>query len=155
MNINCGSELGSQECALNILETLDAVMQTCIQYPSGLVTDFGFLDRALLEQAAAMSSATNARNDGHESPATTDEGLDSETEFKIDWTSEETEILDVFAKLSNVKRSRIGLQTTIFRLGLDSISAVQIAAHLRENGWKVSPVDVLEVCHQFSPLSVG
>lgn len=136
-------KLPSQEYALRMLETLDAIMQGCLQFPSALVIDHGFLRGDLLEQATA-ASATRYSNTRYESPASGVEGLDSGTELKTDWTSDESEILDIFAKMSNVKRSRIGLQTTIFRLGLDSISAVQIAANLREKGFNASPVDVLE-----------
>lgn len=136
-------ELPSQEYALRMLETLDSIMQACLQFPSALATDHGFLRGDFLEQATA-ASATRYANTGYESPASGEEELDSGAELKIDWTSDESEILNIFAKLSNVKRSRIGLQTTIFRLGLDSISAVQIATNLREKGFNASPVDVLE-----------
>lgn len=136
-------KLPSQEYALRLLETLDAIMQACLQFPSALVTDHGFLRSDLLEQATS-ASATRYSNTGYESPTSGEEDLDSGTELKIDWASDESEILNIFAKLSNVKRSRIGLQTTIFRLGLDSISAVQIATNLREKGFNASPVDVLE-----------
>ena len=136
-------ELPSQEYALRMLETLDAIMQACLKFPSALATDHGFLRRDLLEQAT-LASATKCANIGYESPASGEEELDSGTELRIEWTSDESDILNIFAKLSNVKRSRIGLQTTIFRLGLDSISAVQIATNLREKGFNASPVDVLE-----------
>lgn len=136
-------ELPSQEYALRMLETLDAIMQACLQFPSALATDHGFLRSDLLEQAT-IASNTRFANTSSRSSASDEEELDSGTELKIEWTSEESEILNTFAKLSNVKRSRIGLQTTIFRLGLDSISAVQIATNLREKGFNASPVDVLE-----------
>lgn len=136
-------ELPSQEYALRMLKTLDAIIQTCLQFPSALATDHGFLRSDLLEQAT-LARTTRLANTGYESPASGEEELDSGNELRIEWTSEESEILNIFAKLSNVKRSRIGLQTTIFRLGLDSISAVQIATNLREKGFNASPIDVLE-----------
>lgn len=92
--------------------------------------------------------ASQAAKANHEKFAATPTGgdrLDPSIKLKLEWTSVEIEICNVFAKLSNVKRSMIGLQTTIFRLGLDSISAVQIAAQLRHKGRNVSPLDVLEV----------
>lgn len=136
-------KLPSQKYTLRMLETLDAIMRACLQFPSALATDHEFLHGELLEQATA-ASATRHSNARYESPTSGDEELDSGTELKIDWTSDESEILNIFAKLSNVKQSRIGLQTTIFRLGLDSISAVQIATNLREKGFNASPIDVLE-----------
>ena len=121
-------------------------MQACLQFPSATVTDFGFLDKKLLAQAADASTAARREPNKAETLASNYEDLKSCAESQTHWTSDQIEILGVLSKLSNVKRQMIGLQTTIFRLGLDSISAVQIAAHLRENGRRLSPIDVLEVC---------
>ena len=120
-------------------------MQACLEFPSASAADFGFLDGDLLRTAVDTSSAANT--DQKIFAATRSGGDQPETgsTSKMEWTAVETEIRDVFVKLSNVKRSVIGLQTTIFRLGLDSISAVQIAAQLRQKGRKISPMDVLEV----------
>lgn len=120
-------------------------MQACLEFPSSLVTDFGFLDEDLLRIAAEASRAAKANHEKFTAASFGGDRLDASTETKLEWTMAEIEIRDVFAKLSNVKRSMIGLQTTIFRLGLDSISAVQIAAQLRHKDRKVSPMDVLEV----------
>lgn len=120
-------------------------MQACLEFPSSLVTDFGFLDEGLLGIAKEASRAAKANHEKFTAAPFGGDRLDASTESKLELTMAEIEIRDVFAKLSNVKRSMIGLQTTIFRLGLDSISAVQIAAQLRHKGRKVSPMDVLEV----------
>lgn len=120
-------------------------MQACLQFPSATITDFGFLDKDLHIQAADSSKAAKMGHHNPETHAPNYEDLKSDTKSQSQWTSDEREILAVLTKLSNVKRQMIGLQTTIFRLGLDSISAVQIAAHLRERGRKLSPLDILEV----------
>ncbi|KAK7548290.1 hypothetical protein IWX46DRAFT_597838 [Phyllosticta citricarpa] len=65
-------------------------------------------------------------------------------EDEREWTVDELEVRAVFAKLSNAPVSSISLQTTIYQLGLDSISAVQVAAILRKKGFKATAVDVLE-----------
>lgn len=144
------SEFESQGHALTILRTLDAIMQACVEFPSALVTDFGFLDGEL--QGIAMEASIEAKSNHEKFAATTsgDDRPDATTEPKMEWSAAEIEVRDIFAKLSNVKRSMIGQKTTIFRLGLDSINAVQIAAQLRQKDRKVSPIDVLEVQFQFS-----
>ncbi|KAF2733065.1 hypothetical protein EJ04DRAFT_495911 [Polyplosphaeria fusca] len=60
------------------------------------------------------------------------------------WTEREEFIRDVFARLSQSPLREIGPTTSIYQLGLDSISAVQIAAALRKHGLVVTAVDVLK-----------
>ncbi|RDA90824.1 hypothetical protein CP533_1536 [Ophiocordyceps camponoti-saundersi (nom. inval.)] len=72
-------------------------------------------------------------------------------EHKGDWQSEEgtwseTEqtIRDVFSELSGMSKAKISLNTSMFRLGLDSINAVQVASMLRQEGYTVSASEVIE-----------
>lgn len=139
------SDFESHEYASTILKTLDAIMQACLEFPSALVTDFGFLDENLLEIAVEASKTFRLNHEKVAGSPSSGDRPETIIESNLEWTTAEIEIRDVFARLSNVKRSMIGLQTTIFRLGLDSISAVQIATQLRQKDRKVSPMDVLEV----------
>jgi amino acid adenylation domain-containing protein len=59
------------------------------------------------------------------------------------WTDVETAIRETFARLSNASQEDISPTTSIYQLGLDSISAVQIAAALRKQGYSVNATDVL------------
>ncbi|KAH7041934.1 hypothetical protein B0J12DRAFT_762382 [Macrophomina phaseolina] len=61
-----------------------------------------------------------------------------------EWTAVELELRAAMAHISKVKPESIGLHTTIYQLGLDSISAVQVAATLRKKDFKVTASDVLE-----------
>ncbi|KAK8170688.1 hypothetical protein BC567DRAFT_164251 [Phyllosticta citribraziliensis] len=71
-----------------------------------------------------------------------------------EWTADELEVRAAFSKLSNAPVTNISLHTTIYQLGLDSISAVQIAAVLRKKGFKVTAADVLErpTCEDLASL---
>lgn len=60
------------------------------------------------------------------------------------WSRTETEVRDTFARLSNTSRDDISPRTSIYQLGLDSISAVQVAAALRKQGHPVNATDVLK-----------
>ena len=60
------------------------------------------------------------------------------------WTPLEKLIRSVLARLSSVAECDIGRETTIYRLGLDSISAVQAASMLRQLGVITNPSDILE-----------
>ncbi len=60
------------------------------------------------------------------------------------WSPLELSIRSVFSRLSSVAEDDIQVNTTIYQLGLDSISAVQVASLLRKCGFAVSAVDVME-----------
>ncbi|KAK4153807.1 hypothetical protein C8A00DRAFT_43310 [Chaetomidium leptoderma] len=60
------------------------------------------------------------------------------------WTATESSIRTVLATLSAGNPERVRRDTTIYQLGLDSISAVQIASMLRKLGHEVVASDVIE-----------
>ncbi|KAK4447270.1 non-ribosomal peptide synthetase [Podospora aff. communis PSN243] len=60
------------------------------------------------------------------------------------WTATEEAIRNVISSLSSAKLEKIRRQTTIYQLGLDSISAVQVASILRKQGFGVSASNVIE-----------
>ncbi|EEY23903.1 conserved hypothetical protein [Verticillium alfalfae VaMs.102] len=70
--------------------------------------------------------------------------IHSATVHEEPWSELEKIVRDILSKLSGVPLSQIGLQTTIFQLGLDSINAVQIAALLRNQNHTVSTFDVVD-----------
>ncbi|KAF2632433.1 nonribosomal peptide synthetase-like protein 2 [Macroventuria anomochaeta] len=59
------------------------------------------------------------------------------------WTDIELHIRDVLSRLSNTPIDEVLPDTSIYQLGLDSISAVQIAATLRKQGYEASASDVM------------
>ncbi|KAF2865950.1 nonribosomal peptide synthetase 2 [Massariosphaeria phaeospora] len=63
---------------------------------------------------------------------------------KHQWSATESQIREVFAKISKTTLERIYPTTSIFQLGLDSISAVQIAAALQKQGLHVTATDVMK-----------
>jgi amino acid adenylation domain-containing protein len=68
----------------------------------------------------------------------------SPAEHSSDWNHVEQEIRKAFSMLSRTPLERIKRKTTIYQLGLDSISAVQLASRLRRKGFQVSAGDVFE-----------
>ncbi|EOA83000.1 uncharacterized protein SETTUDRAFT_141443 [Exserohilum turcica Et28A] len=60
------------------------------------------------------------------------------------WSKVELEVRDVLAHLSRTPTSDISPTTSIYQLGLDSISAVQIASALRSQGYTVKATDILK-----------
>ncbi|KAJ4376425.1 hypothetical protein N0V83_001709 [Neocucurbitaria cava] len=60
------------------------------------------------------------------------------------WTTLENQVRDIFARLSQMSSDDILPTTSMYQVGLDSISAVQIAAALRRQGHKVAAADVMK-----------
>jgi amino acid adenylation domain-containing protein len=61
------------------------------------------------------------------------------------WTEDEQKIREVFAEISRVPVEQIRRSSTIYEIGLDSISASQVASRLKRLGVDVSVIDILEV----------
>ncbi|TVY46934.1 Hydroxamate-type ferrichrome siderophore peptide synthetase [Lachnellula occidentalis] len=59
-------------------------------------------------------------------------------------TTEEITIRNVISDFTDVPAEKIGRHVSIFRLGLDSISTVQVATRLRKQGHSVMASDILE-----------
>ena len=60
------------------------------------------------------------------------------------WTELELSIRETMAQIARTSLARVKKSTTIYRLGLDSINAVQVASKLRAKGINASASDVME-----------
>jgi aryl carrier-like protein len=58
-------------------------------------------------------------------------------------TDEEQRLRDILVDFTNVSSTKISRDVSIFKLGLDSISAVQLAGRLRKLGYTVTGSDIL------------
>ncbi|KAL5394922.1 hypothetical protein PMIN02_004559 [Paraphaeosphaeria minitans] len=68
---------------------------------------------------------------------------DDQDALSHQWTEREIRIREIFSKFSKTPLGDIKPWISIFQLGLDSISAVQIAAALRKDGLQASATDVM------------
>ena len=92
----------------------------------------GKIDKKALTEIFRGSAEENYLRDGP-----------SDLSSEYQWTALESRIRDVFALLSSSTPEDISPRTTIYQLGLDSISAVQVAAALRREGHSVKAADVM------------
>lgn len=74
----------------------------------------------------------------------TDEDELDATADGLSWSKEELDVRKTFSELSQVPAQNIEHTTSLFKLGLDSINAVQIAALLRQKNYSVSASDVID-----------
>ncbi|KAG8626450.1 hypothetical protein KVT40_005395 [Elsinoe batatas] len=82
-----------------------------------------------------------------QSPTLSRKASDTSTTSSDDdgsWSETEKSIRDTLLSLSSVDLKNVTRSTTIYRLGLDSISAIQAANRLKKKGYQLSAADILE-----------
>nr|POE78646.1 hydroxamate-type ferrichrome siderophore peptide synthetase [Quercus suber] len=121
----------SHNLATDLLRAYFSALSSCLQFFSG---DIGhFVDFENSKISGRLSCLVSADTDRPE----TDEN-DGQ------WTYQEAEVRDVLAGLARVSVSSINKSTSIYRLGLDSLNAAQVATQLRSKGLKIGVADVIE-----------
>ncbi|PHH63926.1 hypothetical protein CDD81_5374 [Ophiocordyceps australis] len=123
----------SGEAASTMADIFNHVFQRLIQAPLANIEDKSDLSQQL---RASLDNLIPSK----EKPMHEDVG---ELDYEV-WTDLERRIQTVLVSLSGASADKVSRRTTIFRLGLDSINAVQVAAILRGQGFKLSASDVIE-----------
>lgn len=119
----------SGEDAHALLKAFDEKLRAALDNPRRQI-----LSPAVKEEIVAkMDSREQSRSD--DSKAGTSSKSLSEEELKL---------REVISNFTDVPPESIGIDMSIFRLGLDSISTVQVASRLRKQGHKVLASDILE-----------
>ncbi|KAL1311274.1 hypothetical protein AAFC00_001462 [Neodothiora populina] len=127
------------ESSINALRSAYmAAFGSCVDYPSGDALDLIGFDKALLSGMLRSNPESLANL---ESQSTESSTIGNSHE---DWSSTELEIRKVFAAVSGMPEDRISRDTTIYRIGLDSISAIRVSNHLRKRGFHLTAGHVLE-----------
>jgi len=124
------SSLLSEEVAQGLYNEFQSSLISCLRYP--LVAT---IENELLSDIQAKSQRQTGKDNRGDRPAANNDR---------EWTTHEEAVRDAFSRISGVTADRVNRTTTIYQLGLDSISAVQVAARLRKEGYSVSAVDILE-----------
>lgn len=124
---------GSKTLTPDGLQMLEGYMETIrhtIEYPGARAAD-----RSIVKSGVPSFISFSK-------PSATENHQSRELE---EWSAEALEIRELLSCLSKVETKSISLSTTIYKLGLDSINAIQIAADLRKRGYDISAADILEV----------
>ncbi|KAM6480747.1 non-ribosomal peptide synthetase, siderophore synthesis [Trichoderma sp. SZMC 28011] len=123
----------NRDVASTLAGVFKSFFQTILDHPSAALPDRSHLQPAHL---SVLNTITAKRN-----TLVASEELEQND---AEWTELQKQIRQVLSSLSGVPIQKIHPETSIFRLGLDSINAVQVAAMLRREGFKVSASDVIE-----------
>ncbi|EGO53918.1 hypothetical protein NEUTE1DRAFT_148407 [Neurospora tetrasperma FGSC 2508] len=124
-----------------VLDLLFSTLDNFLKYPASHIWQLDTLPANLKEKLTEMPF-----NDTEVSTSSAPH-VQANDARKEEWSDLESRICSVLASLMTNKDRRIGRQTTIYQLGLDSISAVQIASMLRKElaseGTKVNASDII------------
>ncbi|KIY67738.1 putative peptide synthetase [Cylindrobasidium torrendii FP15055 ss-10] len=102
-----------------------------------------FLDIVRNTDETVVSFPTALSTIAPTQPATTSQQAKADTEAGRDATTTERVLRTVFAEVCNIPEEKVGLGTPLYALGMDSVSAIQIAAKCRgEHGLDVSVTDI-------------
>jgi ferricrocin synthase len=110
-----------------ILRDFDRVLQDSMRYPEAIALRVPMsVPNFLLQQEASSLDDQDT------------------THVEQDLSQMERAVVETLGEISRQTFQPVRPSTTIFRLGLDSISAVRLAAKLRERGFQVTSVDILQ-----------
>ncbi|TAQ91641.1 hypothetical protein B7494_g92 [Chlorociboria aeruginascens] len=121
------SAISPREAGL-LLKELATNLEFALQNPRHQVLSWESKDEILANIAIKEQLKTGNFNDDRTSK---------------EMTIKESKIGGIIASFSDVPLERIGKYTSIFRLGLDSISTVQVASQLRKQGYSVLASDIM------------
>ncbi|KAF7504018.1 hypothetical protein GJ744_002897 [Endocarpon pusillum] len=116
-----------------ILADFDSLLGHTIRYPDALAIDCSVLGHREPFPLIIMPDQATATQTEDRGP-----------HLERDWSPLERHIFEVFSRLSDDHVFNVSRNTTIFHLGFDSLSAIQIAAELRKEGYRLSSGDILE-----------
>jgi amino acid adenylation domain-containing protein len=118
----------SIEDAMALLHSFEDKIQESLRNPRRQLLSTDIKDE-IIAKSISRAQAKSEKNDPASSKA---------------MTPEEKAIRDVISNFTDVPPEKIGRDVSIFRLGLDSISTVQVATRLRKQGHSVMASDILE-----------
>ncbi|OBT77524.1 Nonribosomal Peptide Synthase (NRPS) [Pseudogymnoascus sp. 05NY08] len=116
-----------------VLEGFDRFLKIALQEPREQIVPAASKSKWAAKTAERREKKARAA-DGDAGAAAEESGV---------WTDLEIVVREVIAAFTTVPELEIGRGTSIYRLGLDSINAVQVATALRGKGYKVVASDVL------------
>lgn len=105
----------------------------CLRFPSSNIRDINGAETQSLQNVLATNLIPE------ESPLESDHEVSKET-----LTESELLVQRAFSHFANVDAEKIHRHTSLYRLGLDSLHAVQVASRLRSQGLPITAADVME-----------
>ena len=134
ISLRLHSEICKKGILAQLLESFDTLLVHTAKYPQAGALDYSSA-ASILPRLLPCKDVVVCGQASHINGATHPDEELSRTE---------TIVKDIMVQLKPDIVQKIARSTTIFHLGFDSINAVQIAARLRKQGFKVSTGDILD-----------
>jgi amino acid adenylation domain-containing protein len=123
----------TQSSASMLAHAFVTSLSDCLRFPSSSVRDVAGNETQPWHNILATQLVID------KAPRTSNDERSSEN-----WTEAEVLVRQAFSHFANVDAGKIRRDTSLYRLGLDSLHAVQVASRLRSQGLSVSAADVME-----------
>ncbi|KAJ2897649.1 Nonribosomal Peptide Synthase (NRPS) [Zalerion maritima] len=135
VRLHYATSLLSHSAASVVIDMFILAFTTALQFPQSRVHVHPNLPPELSRRISELELENGLSNEV---------ALSEETLVDDDWLPTELKIRSVLASFASCPQERIRRDTTIYQLGLDSISAVQVASSLKRQGFTVTATDVIE-----------
>ncbi|KEF63753.1 uncharacterized protein A1O9_01731 [Exophiala aquamarina CBS 119918] len=136
LTLKLHSTIAQDHLLKSLLQCYDTLLDHVVTFPHSRAVDHSAIDELMPEFLAF---------EGHSDIAFGSADSDFQSKHSFEKLSEtEEQILRVIRQLKPEVPSLVAKDTTIFRLGLDSINTVQISTSLRELNYAISSGDILE-----------
>ncbi|KAI2607878.1 hypothetical protein GGR54DRAFT_394171 [Hypoxylon sp. NC1633] len=119
-----------------ILSIYQRIIDACLNHPSSHILSASELPTGWRNHIAQLSISRK--------PSSTATAITTSGPSNENWTGAEIKMRSILSRLAKCPEDKIGRHTSIYRYGLDSISAVQFAILLRRESYDISAVDVIE-----------
>ncbi|KAI1632965.1 amino acid adenylation domain-containing protein [Biscogniauxia mediterranea] len=137
-HIACDERYASSEDTEKVLSDLEVVLHHLSGKPKAEVLDFDVASGRVSICGLEPVTLSNI------SRATTESKPTVPAPDAIEHSVAEGPLLEVLAELSSMEKHTIGLEQSVFHIGLDSISAIKAVSMLRKRGLNASVRDILQ-----------
>lgn len=137
ISLKLHSEVANKSVSEQLLESFDSLLVHTARFPQARALDFSCVTTKLpklkLPEDPTPSTGAAIENE-----------VNGASGLKEELSKTEKIVKEVLLHLKPGNSASVLKDTTIFRLGFDSINAVQIAAKLRKHGFSISSADIME-----------
>ncbi|QDS75545.1 nrps [Venturia effusa] len=135
--VACSSDTFDDEGTQKLAEELESMATRLVKQPDKEIVSFKG-EQVSVGQLPSFTIAQQPSANGARSE------MQHESSLQSPFSETELEIRRLFSSMSKAPENSINRQTTLFHIGLDSITAIKLSARLRKQGVKISVSELLQ-----------
>ncbi|KAF2398425.1 hypothetical protein EJ06DRAFT_532173 [Trichodelitschia bisporula] len=133
LRLHYDSSLLNEDQCIEVLEQFSSALDSCHRYPAAAIHDYSQASEALCRHLRERSLQLDTRD------------VDIENSMDVSLSPRQLKMRDILSTFARVPISKVKPGTTIYHLGIDSLSAYQLATKLRKSeGVEISAADILQ-----------